>query len=83
MHIQKFNEVFDSMLDKIKLQTRVLELTKSNSCKAFNAIDDVLTETLNEARAAIEGPKRTLPHSQCKLERSNQCLHWQLRVKKL
>ena len=83
LHAQKFNEVVDNVLDKIKIKKRVLQLNHSNSYEVFNAIDNVFAEIPNEARAAIEGLKRALPSSQYKLERSNQHLCWALQVKQL
>jgi len=80
-HVKYFNDKVDELLDKIKLQRMVLELEHINSHEAFNMIDNVITEILNKARAAVEGPTRALPFSQTKLEISNQHLYWKLRVK--
>ena len=60
-----------------------MKLVHINSYEAFNVIDNVFTEILNKARAAVEGLKQPLPFSQCKLKISNQYLYWKLRVKKL
>ena len=55
--MQQFNDKVDELLDNAKLQKRVLELVHVNSHEAFNVIDNVFTEILNKARAAVEGPK--------------------------
>ena len=73
--MQQFNDKVDELLDNTKLQKRVLELVYVNSYEAFNIIDNVFTEILNKARAAVEGPKRTLSFLQCKLKISNQYLY--------
>ena len=74
-HVQQFNDKVDELLDNAKLQKRVLKLVHINSYEAFNVIDNVFTEILNKARAAVEGPKQTLPFSQRKLKISNQYLY--------
>jgi len=74
-HVQVFNDKVDEIIDSIKLHKRVLELVHINSREAFNVIDNVFTEVLNKARAAVEGPNRILLFSQWKLEVSNQHLY--------
>ena len=70
-HVQQFNDKVNELLDNAKLQKRVLELVHVNNHKAFNVIDNIFMEILKKARAVVEGPKRTLPFSQCKLKISN------------
>ena len=64
-----------------KLKQWVIELQHISSREVFNVIDDLFIKMLMKARSAIEGPMKTFPYSQKKLEVSNTHLYWKLKVK--
>ena len=82
-HVEKFNEKVNEMMNQLKVKQRVLELKHIRSREAFNIVDELFTTVLNKARTAVEGPTRSIPFSQRKLELSNKQLYWALRVKQL
>jgi len=67
----------------LNLRQKVVDLKYIRSREAFDIIDDLFTKMLNKARSAVEGPQRSIPFSQTKLEMSNKYLYWQLKVKKM
>ena len=70
-------------MNQLNVKQRVLELQHIRSREAFNIVDELFTIVLNKARSAVEGPTRSIPFSQQKLELSNKQLYWALRVKQL
>ena len=64
-----------------QLKERVIDLKNATNEQRFNEIDDLFTKALMKATSAVEGPTRTLPYSEKKLEVSNLHLHWKLKVK--
>ena len=64
-----------------QLKERVIDLKNVTNEQRFNEIDDLFTKALMKATSAVEGPTRTLPYSEKKLEVSNLHLHWKLKVK--
>ena len=80
-HKDLFNEKLIEVMTQHNLKQRVLELKNVDNEQWFNEIDDLITDSLNKARAAVEGPMRSLPYSKRKLIVSNTYLYWNLKVK--
>ena len=76
-----FNEKVNELIEVFNLKQQVLELQHVSSRERFNIIDEMFTKVLNRARSAVEGPTRSVPFSQKKLEISNEHLYWKLKVK--
>ena len=68
-HKDLFNEKLIEVMTQYKLKQRVLELKNVDNEQWFNEIDDLITDSLNKARAAVEGPMRSLPYSKKKSNR--------------
>ena len=82
-HAETFNEKANEIMKQLNVKQRVIELQNVRSREAFNAVDDLFATVFNKARSAVEGPTRSIPFSQRKLEMSNKQLYWALRVKQL
>ena len=80
-HVKVFNEKVNELMEVFNLKQQVLELQHVSSRERFNIIDEMFTKVLNKARSAVEGPTRSVPFSQRKLEISNTHLYWKLKVK--
>ena len=82
-HVEIFNEKINEVMNQLNVKQRVLDLKHIRSREAFNVVDDLFTTVFDKARSAVEGPTRSIPFSQRKLELSNKQLYWALRVKQL
>jgi len=80
-HVKVFNEKVNELIEVFNLKQQVLELQYVSSRERFNIIGEMFTKVLNKARSAVEGPTRSVPFSQRKLEISNTHLYWKLKVK--
>ena len=52
----------------------MIDLALVENKQSFSEIDNLMTDVLNKARVAVEGPKRRLLNSMKKLMVSNECL---------
>ena len=82
-HVAKFNKRVEELMQELNLKQHVSDLKYISSREAFNVVDEMFTTIFNKARSYVEGPTRSIPFSQQKLEVSNQYLYWKLRVKQL
>ena len=58
-------------MQELNLKQHVIDLQYISSREVFNVVDEMFTTIFNKARSYVEGPTRSIPFSQRKLEVSN------------
>ena len=74
-HVDKFNEKVNKMMNTYNLKKHISKLSNTTNEHIHNEIDALFAKILKSARKAVEGPTRSLPFSQRKLQISNEYLY--------